>query len=183
MRRHHRKKAHHPRHHKVPLGKAVFKEFDNTKDIDRILLKRKLFYDFLGFSGERLAKLFETAIMLLQQNRFDEAVKGFEFLTHLNPYVSDFWLGLGIAKHALEEYKEALSFLFVAQTMDPARSEPYLYAIDCCLDMNNLLQADKILHQGLRYAKRHPSREDSKILLQELPLKAEEIQARLERQR
>ncbi|MDB6081814.1 MAG: scc3-C [Chlamydiia bacterium] len=184
MRRHHGKKVDRSGHHKakkakkskkpkIALKRLAFKGFDNTKDIELILSKRKLVQDLLGFSGEKLGMLFEKSIMLLQQNRNEEAVKAFELLTQFNPYVADFWLGLGIAKYVLEEYKPALLAILVAQTMDPSRAEPYLYAIDCCLELKDFQQAQSIIDQGFKYAKKHVKQADSQLLLKELPLRLE----------
>jgi len=176
MRKQHRKKALRPHSHKIALKRRAYAGFDNTKDIDLILSKGKLPQDLLGFSAERLGTLFETAVGLLQQHRYDEAVQGFDFLTRVNPYVADFWIGLGLAHLAREAYKPALGSFMAAQTMDPSREEPYTYAVDCCLEMKDFDQAQAILNQGLRYAKRHPLSDDSKSLLRELKTRQEEIE-------
>lgn len=173
MRRPHRGKGHghHKTHHRhVPVKKRQkhFKGVDNTKDIDLILSKGKLFQDLLGFSGEHLGRLFENAIEMLRQHRFDEAVLAFDLLTQLNPYISDFWLGLGLAHQAHEDYLHALSAFLVAQTMDPSRVDSYTYAITCCLEMKNYPQAEAIIQEAFTYAKKHPRNENSASMLKEM---------------
>lgn len=169
MRRPHRRKGHHKGVHRhVHVKRRLFKGVDNTKDIDLILSRGKLFHDLLGFSGEHLGRLFENAIDLLRQHRFDEAVLAFDLLTQLNPYVSDFWLGLGIAHQAHEDYYLALSAFIVAQTMDPSRLDSYTYAISCCLEMKNYPQAEAIIQEAFAYAKKHPRDEATSLILKEM---------------
>lgn len=169
MKRPHRRKGHHKSAHRhVQVKRQLFKGLDNTKDIDLILSKGKLFHDLLGFSGEHLGRLFENAVDLLHQHRFDEAILAFDLLTQLNPYVCDFWIGLGIAHQAHEEYFSALSAFLVAQTMDPSRLDSYTYAITCCLEMKNFPQAEAIIQEAFAYAKKHPREEESTAILKEV---------------
>lgn len=180
MKRHTGKKAHkvrHPKEHSRAQAKPkTWRGFDNTRDIDLILAKRKLFQDVLGMSGERLGRLFETSVELLHQHRYDEAVKAFELLTQINPFVADFWIGLGVAHQAHETLKPALSCFLMAQTMDPARADPYHYAVECCLEMKNLPQAEAVLHQAITYVKKHSRKEELKGLAREIQAIQEKIE-------
>jgi tetratricopeptide (TPR) repeat protein len=170
----------HVRKAKAVHTKRHWKGVDNTKDIDIILAKSKLNQDLLGFTGDYLSKLFEQAVMLLQQHRFDEAVQGFEFLTKLNPYVPDFWIGLGLAHSATEAFGTALSAFLTAQTMDPSRIDAYSYAIDCSIEMKDLQQAEAILLQALDFAKKHPHLEDVQGFIKELQLLQDRIEGEAE---
>src|SRR5207249_2240917 len=85
------------KHALVAIHKRPWHGFDNTRDIDYILATTKLSQDVLGISGDRLSKLFQSAISLLHEHRYDEAIKAFELLSRLNPFVADFWIGLGVA--------------------------------------------------------------------------------------
>ena len=128
---------------------------DNSEDVDTELIKKKLVQDLLGFSGEDVSRLFELAIGLMHQHRFDEAVTAFRFLTQINPYQCDFWIGLGAALQSQGSYHDALSSYLVAETMDPVRLDAYGYAIDVCLEMQDFTQAKAVLQQGYAYAKSH----------------------------
>lgn len=161
---------------KAPHPKKHWKGLDNTKEIDLILSRTKLNQDLLGFSGDYLSKLFEQAVGLLQAHRFEEAVQGFEFLTKLNSYVPDFWIGLGLAHSSNEAYKPALLSFLTAQTMDPSRIDAYSYAIDCCIEMKDIAQAEAILLQALQYAKKHHRAGDIKEFVHGL----QELQDRIE---
>lgn len=180
MRKHQRTKTQKVHKKKVPTKKAKNKtaflsRVDNSKDIDTILSKNKIVQDLLGFSGDSLGKLFETAIAFLRQHRFDEAVQGFQLLSRVNPFVSDFWLGLGLAHQGQGSFEQALSAYLVAETMDPMRPDLYAYAIDCCLEMRNIPQAQAIVNLGTFYANKQKRNEEGKILLTTI----KELQARI----
>ncbi|HXF29398.1 MAG TPA: hypothetical protein VN457_06065, partial [Chlamydiales bacterium] len=148
----------------------------NTKDIDLILSKKTQFQDIIGFTNERMGHLFESAVSLLQQHRYDEAVRAAEVLTQLNPYIADFWICLGMAEQANGASGRALQAYLTAETMDPSRAEPYVNAIDCCLDLNDPLQAEVIYKVALHYAKKHPHQPDSKVIVKELSYREDLIQ-------
>ena len=177
MRKPHRHKTHKVHKREVPHRKVPFRGVDNTKDIDMILASEKLMQDVLGFSGDKLGNLFETAVSYLRQHRYEEAVQGFQLLTQLNPYIADFWLGLGLAEQAQGALPKALSNFLVAETMDPLRIDPYSYAIDICLEMNNIPQAEAIIDQGTRYAKKYGKQEEGRILMNALKTLKERVES------
>lgn len=146
-----------------------FRGIDNTRELDAILRRTKIFQDVLGISREGLSNLYEEALGFLDSGRLEEAQASFLFLTKINPFASDFWIGLGICHLHQEEFTPAFNAFIMALTMEPDRYECYAYAIDCCVQMKNYLQAEALLKQAVTYAKRHPSHEESSIILEEAP--------------
>ncbi len=133
----------------------LFSKIDNSGDIDTVLAKQKVFQDVLGFSADDVSKLFQQAIAFLHQHRFDEAIIAFRFLIRINPYICDFWIGLGAALQSQGAYAEALANYLVAETMDPVRIDTYGYAVDVCLEMHDITQAKTVLKSGYTYIKNH----------------------------
>ncbi len=176
MRKSQRPKIHRPSTTKHPHRKKSMRQVDNTKDLDLFLEKNKTLQDILGFSREKLGTLFDQAIALLQASRFDEAIQGFSFLSRVNPYVSDFWVGLGLAREGNGDYKGALEDFYMAITMDPSRLESYIYAVDCCLELGKISQADTILHSAKSFLRRHPRLEEADYFLHEILRLEESIQ-------
>lgn len=154
-----------------------FKGLDNTRDLDAILGRTKIYQDVLGISSEELSTLYEQASGFLQTNRLDEAKSAFAFLTKINPFASDFWIGLGVCHLQNEEFTDAFNDFIMALTMDPGRYECFAYAIECCMQMKNYVQAEALLKQAIQYAKRHPAQEESRIILEEAIRIAKEIAA------
>lgn len=142
---------------------------DNTKDLRAIVSKGKVVQDLLGISDEVATRMFEDAVGYLNIGHFDEAVSGFSLLTRLNPYIADFWLGLGIAHLRLEEYRRSFDALSMALAMDPSRFDVYSYAIECCLEMKNSALAEALLKEAISFAKRHKTSEDAELILKSAP--------------
>jgi tetratricopeptide (TPR) repeat protein len=158
-------------HHK----KLIFKGFDNTRDLNAILSRTKIFQDILGISTEGLTALYEQALGLYESGRIEESQGAFTFLTKINPFAADFWIGLGMCHLQLEEHEKAFDALIMALTMEPDRYECYAYAIDACVKLKNYAQAEALLRQAVTYARRHPSHEDSSVILEEAPRLLKEI--------
>ncbi len=140
---------------RLPTAKVVWKGFDNTGDIDIILEKRNLFQDILGISSDSMGKMFSQAVGFLNQHRYDEAARAFELLHSLNPFIPDFWIGAGLAHQAHGVNDVALSDFMMAMTIDPKSPDPYRFAVECCLDMQDLPQAIAFVTQAIAYAKKH----------------------------
>lgn len=168
-------KKHPPVHKRVHPKKRPFVGLDNTRDLDTILSKTKIYQDVLGISREELSGLYEHALEYLQTSRLEEAQASFAFLTKINPFASDFWIGLGTCHLFHEEYTQAFDAFIMAVTMEPSRYECYAYAIECCVAMKNYSQAEALLKQAVTYAKRHPSYDESAIILEEAPRILKEI--------
>ena len=144
-----------------------FRGMDNTRDLDAILGRTKIYQDVLGITREELSSLYEEAHGYLEANRIEEAQKAFGFLTKINPFACDFWLGLGACYLLQEEYPQAFDAFIMALTMEPGRYDCYAYAIECCMQMKNYVQAEALLKQAVVYAKRHPAQEESAVILEE----------------
>jgi tetratricopeptide (TPR) repeat protein len=173
-------------HRRVRLGnrpktvhrkKREFYKVDNTRDLDQILDNSKLVQDLLGFSRDNVATMFAQAIGFLQVNRVEEAIQAFSFLTRVNPYVADFWLGLGLGYTHHEEHSRAFDAFLMAITMDPTRIDIYGYAVDCCIEMKHFSQAEALIEDAEGYARRHHRADYSKYMLQEAKLLKEQVES------
>lgn len=174
-----RAKTHKSRSH---THTATYRGMDNTRILDSLLKRTKIFQDVLGITSEELSTLYEKAHAFLELNRFEEAQSSFAFLTKLNPFASDFWIGLGVSYLMQEQFMQAFDAFIMALTMEPDRYECYAYAIECCTQMRNFTQAEALVKQAVTYAKRHPRHEQSLIILEEAPRLLSQIeQAKLSR--
>ncbi len=136
--------------------KKNLKEME-SQDIAKLVVEGKTFQEIVGFSDETMEKFYETARQLYFEQRFEEAKTAFQFLTTINPYVSEFWLGLAETQQANQEYQVAISAYTMAIAMDPESIPAYLMAIECCLETQGFSQAYSFVKQALNYARSHPS--------------------------
>lgn len=101
----------------------------------------------LGISDEQLGGMFRLAWMFLEQLAGADAVRAFTLLCQVQPYVAEFWYGLGKAFQLNDLHEEALSAFLMAETIEPSKFEFYLEEIDCCIAINRLKLAEKIMHR------------------------------------
>lgn len=155
--------------------KNVLVGMDNTRDVDFILERFKIPQDILGLSNANLTDFYEEAVGFLWSHQLEEAREAFALLTKINPYVADFWVGLGLSYQKNEALRPALQQFLVALTMDPSRSDIYGYAIECCLQMQDFSQARAILDEAKICLRQHPRDIAWAPLRAEIPILAKKI--------
>ena len=101
----------------------------------------------LGISDRELTKMFDRAWEMLEFHETADAVRAFTLLCYIHPYISDSWYGLALAFRDSELYEEAVSALFMAETIEPNRFEFYREAIECCILLGNKREAQHIFHR------------------------------------
>lgn len=116
--------------------------------------------ELFGFSNEATAEFYEVANQLLEDDRYEDAVKAFVFLTTINPYISEFWSGLGLAKQKCNLFDEALFAFSVAFRLEERDILPYLLAVHCCVDAKELDRALEIIDEAEAYAEEHHGEEE-----------------------
>ena len=80
------------------IDNEAFKKVNNEKVLMQHLQEGKPLQVLFGFSNEATAEFYGAAKSILEQKRFEDAMNAFLFLTTINPYISDFWLGLGMSQ-------------------------------------------------------------------------------------
>jgi len=117
-----------------------------------------------GFSNETTVEFYEAAKSILEQNRYEDAINAFTFLTTLNPYISDFWLGLGMAHQQNNDFDKAIYAYSVGFKLKGGKIFPYSLAAQCCMEIKDYEQALKIMEQAEIYAEEHAEEEDTRKL-------------------
>ena len=140
--------AHHVHHQikKQPPIKKRMRDFNRFPQ-NAYRLINSAAQGILGISDSQLGGMFESAWELLAVGENPSAVRAFTLLCFVQPYVSDFWFGLGKALRENGLSEEALSALLMAETLDPSRFEYYQEAIGCCIDLNVKKEAVRIFRR------------------------------------
>jgi len=120
--------------------------------------------DLLGFTDEATLEFYETAKNILEQKRYEDAMNAFSFLTAINPYMSDFWLGLGMSQQQKSQYEDALSSYNIATSLEGSKIFPYLIAAHCCMEIKDFDKALDIIGEADKYAQEHNEETDSEQL-------------------
>jgi len=95
------------------------------------LSEGKTFQELLGYTNGTMEKFYSGAHLLYEQGMYQEAADAFVFLTTLNPYVHNFWLGLGLAEQHNEEYEAALVAYGMATMSDMDNPLPHYHSSRC----------------------------------------------------
>jgi type III secretion system low calcium response chaperone LcrH/SycD len=90
-----------------------------------------LFQQAFGFTEEQMENFYQFARRLCEHERFKDASDVFLVLTALNPYVSHFWLGLGLCDKIERDYKGALFDYSMAMAVDKENAFVYYNIADC----------------------------------------------------
>lgn len=111
--------------------------------------------ELFGFSNDATAEFYWIAKQFLEDERYEDAVKAFVFLTTINPYISEFWSGLGLAKQKCNLFDEALFAHSVAFRLEGRDISPYILAVHCCVDAKEFDRALEIIDEAEAYAEEH----------------------------
>lgn len=123
--------------------------------VRRYIEEGKTFQEILELDDAMMGRFYQVARALLEMHRHREAADAFLFLTTLNPFVSAYWIGLGMCEQFQEEYKQALVAYAMASISDRHDPVPLYYAAACHHALNDTAQALRSLEQAIEEAGDH----------------------------
>ncbi len=133
-----------------------FKEFQNKlrrkKALKKDLSEGKTAQEILGFSNETMARFYRAAYHLFEDKRFADAANAFLFLTTLNPFNHDFWLGLGMATQLCKNFEIAIDAYEMAAICELDNPVSYFYLAKCLYAIHERENALHALDLALEYA-------------------------------
>lgn len=101
-----------------------------------------------GLSALTLDTFYQIGSKLYDQNKLDEAISVFLFLTLLNSYSHETWLSLAMCHHRAKEYLYAIQAYMTSSIWDPTDPLAYFYCCECFLEMGDFLNAQESLTMG-----------------------------------
>lgn len=101
----------------------------------------------VGLSESLIDSMYFQACTYLQYHNVDDAEKSFRLLCQIEPCVSEYWFGLARVLQEEDKYDQALSALYVAETIDSTQPEYYEEAISCCLHLRRVTEAQMLYRQ------------------------------------
>jgi len=146
------------------ISEDAIERINDKEILMKQLEEGKPLQELFGFTNEVTVEFYETAKNILEQKRFEDAINAFTFLTTLNPYISDFWLGLGMAQQRNNNYDEALFSYSVGFTLEGRKIFPYILAAQCCMEVKDFERAHEVIDMAAKYADEQAEEEDTKQL-------------------
>lgn len=145
------------------------KNFDKHKDeLMGYFEKGGTWQELLAYDQNLMQSQYKKAYDFFQKADYKSAASAFSYLTMLNPYEYNYWMGLGISKQSDRLYEEAIISYTAAEAMNPDNPLPHLHLAQCFYALNVRDEAVKHLHQAIEVSGERPE-------FQEVRLKASTI--------
>jgi type III secretion system low calcium response chaperone LcrH/SycD len=129
--------------------------------------------DLLHYDENVLQTQYQKAYDLYHKADYKNAAAAFSYLTVLNPYNYNFWMGLGIAKQSDRLYEEAIVSYTAAEAMDPQHPLPHLHLAQCFYALHVRDEAVKHLQQAVTLSAERTEYQEVRLkastILQHLP--------------
>lgn len=87
--------------------------------------------EILGVSKEIMGIYYECSRDILDQKMYENSGNAFLFLTMLNPYVYDYWIGLGLSEHLSGNYDIAIKAYSMAVLTNMDHPAPHFFIGQC----------------------------------------------------
>lgn len=113
------------------LSAEAIEKMRDPESIKAYFEEGKTFQDLLGYTEESMEKLYKAAYGLFQQRKYRECTDAFTFLTTVNPFIHNYWLGLGMSEQMIEDYEAAL-IAYAMATMTNLKSPVAHYHSASC---------------------------------------------------
>jgi type III secretion system low calcium response chaperone LcrH/SycD len=104
---------------------------DLADKIEALTEEGKTFKDLFNVSDEIMKLYYSCAYDLLQKDSYEKSAHAFLFLTMLDPYVYDYWMGLGFSQSKRDEFDKALKAYGMATLINIDHPAPYLFSAQC----------------------------------------------------
>lgn len=108
---------------------------------DEVSQKANGIQEALGISDDALIKYYEVASGLLRDRNWTDSRDAFMFLTFLNPFVHNFWMGLGISEQSQGKFEAALLAYLMGEMTDPKDPVVHANSFQCYLALGDTVSA------------------------------------------
>lgn len=110
-------------------------------------------------SLDTLETFYQIGTKLYENEKLEEAISVFSYLSIIDVYNPNVWLSLGMCHHKGNDWFEALKAFTMVNILNPENPLPYLYSIDCYLanhDRNNARASFQLASHFITNENREP---------------------------
>jgi len=158
-----------------PVGKESMKSikclFPSQEALEEIseeshsfLEQGKPLYEAFGLTAQAMTILYSAAYHLVEQDKDEEARRGFCLLLALSPHIADFWVGYAVCLIRLRRIEEAIDGLERALSLDPNSTDALLLLCRALVEGNRRSEAEARLNEKLDIAAREANKEQYELL-------------------
>lgn len=131
-----------------------------TEKVDALTEKKKTFKEMMNIEVETMRMYYSCARDVMTQKKYKDSSNAFLFLTMLDPYIYDFWVGLGLSEQHNGKYQYALKAYGMAALTNLDHPAPHFFAAQCCLQLKNEEDALQCLEAALETSKKKDEYQD-----------------------
>lgn len=139
------------------LSDLTLERLKDPAELKKINEEHPVLQTYLHYSDDLIREVFSIAGDLTERREWEQAVAVVVFLIYLNPYIAEFWEGLGQCWEQASQWDTAEFAYERAIQCAPANPEFYRSACQCLLEQKNYPRAEEILNEGLAYLSEQPS--------------------------
>lgn len=108
------------------------------------------FQAILGVSDKLIEHYYRAAVHLLEKKEYTKAADAFFFLSFLNPFVHNFWIGLGVAHQSMAQFDKALAAYMMGELTDPDNPVTYSNAFQCHQALGHKEDAEHCFQKAMK---------------------------------
>ena len=112
-------------------------------------------YTILGIQPGVLERYYKSAYTITESGRLEAGYDAYYFLVTIAPQIRDAWLNFGYVASRLGDYLGAIEAYGAAYTLDPTKSDSYLYAAEAYKLLDNPELVNDAYTLGIDYANEH----------------------------
>ncbi len=138
--------------------------------------------NFFHISEETIGCLFDAAAFLMEENKFEDALKAFSLICSLSPGNYDYWLGFGHSAFHCKQYDAAILAYYKATLLNASSPWPLIWAANSAEQKNDIRGSLSLLERSFELCQ-EASEEDFQgqdIKLQDIKSLQSELKSRIE---
>ena len=134
------------------ISEEVREKLKDKAYLRRQFAKGKTAQDIMGFSDETMEKFYHAARELFEHDKYEDAANAYLFLVTINPFHSEYWIGLGMSAQMSGKYEEAVDAYELAAYYQLENPIPYFYLAKCFFALHDHDNALEALNLAIEYS-------------------------------
>ncbi len=123
--------------------------------LNRQLKEGKTFQEIIGYAEDVMEDFYQGALALFHKQEYKKSSDAFVFLSTLNPYVHNYWLGLGMSEQLDGKHQSALMAYAMAMLTNVDNPTAHYQSANCYDHLGDRESALQSLEMAIRCAGDH----------------------------
>lgn len=130
---------------KYVLNKQRMHVFQDSAKVFQSYAEGKMLQELLGYSDDQMCVCYNIACQFYDNKNFENAGNIYLFLTHLNPIIIPFWMGVGCVFEATHRINEAIAIYGIVIALGPMQIENWYHPFRCALQAKHYQEVSGLI--------------------------------------